>query len=374
MHVGMIIDGERLMHERTMLNRLTVGLIDEGLQITRIVPVEQELAHDSSEQRIALARRIETNLRVKPWLRRARTNRVLDDMQRSKPDMFYAIGRDAWPLGCDLMRVTEKPLALNVWSADLVHKAPQGRFGTRPAAYIAPTAPIVEALGKRFDPAVVSHVPMGVPVPENPHAVLDHIDDMVSLAIIGSGRDMPAYRAFISGLSRVTHEVPQVQAFLELRGPHGHDIWQHARRLDLLSHISTIRDAAQFRSLLTQCDMLIVPERYGEMCSITLEAMAYGMPVLASEDPALDFLVDKQTAVRVNAEDPDAWANALQRLINQPAEAGRLGERARAYVAEHHRSSIQVTRLAETFESCLHGQTYPFVNKEVTNGRPGSGT
>jgi hypothetical protein len=56
MHVAMIIDEERLRQEHTMLNRLAVGLIDQGVRLTRIVPDRLEVeAVWRSEQRIALA-------------------------------------------------------------------------------------------------------------------------------------------------------------------------------------------------------------------------------------------------------------------------------------------------------------------------------
>ena len=40
MHLAMIIDEQRLAQEYMMLNRLAVGLIGDGIQVTRIVPAE----------------------------------------------------------------------------------------------------------------------------------------------------------------------------------------------------------------------------------------------------------------------------------------------------------------------------------------------
>ena len=45
MHVALIFCEERLLHEHVMLNRLAIGLIAEGLRVTRIVPDLMEWEH-----------------------------------------------------------------------------------------------------------------------------------------------------------------------------------------------------------------------------------------------------------------------------------------------------------------------------------------
>jgi glycosyltransferase involved in cell wall biosynthesis len=233
------------------------------------------------------------------------------------------------------------------------------------AAYIAPTEPIADALRQRLDPDLVSMVPFGVELPPEARNVLADREEAISLAIIGSGLDATSHRPILTALSRLTKEFPQIQACLELRGPHEHEIWRQARRLDLLGHISTIDDAAQHRTLLTGCDILMVPERLGQVRSLILAAMALGMPVMAGDDPYLDMLTADQTAIIVEPDDADAWADNLRLLFTDPDLAGRIGGAARSWVAEHHRTEDYVTGLEAAFRQVLSGGAHTFADADV---------
>jgi hypothetical protein len=361
MHVALIVDEERLAHEQPTLNRLAIGLIGDGAQVTRIVPesfVSQSV--DRGEQRVALASRIPTPMTVLPWMRADRTSRLAESMEKGPPDVLYAMGERAWDLGRDLARRLERPLAIDVWSADQIRRVPRGRRAAPVAAYVTPTRPMAEALRQRIDADLVCHVPMGVAVPSRARSILAAPDQAIALAIIGTGRDVPAYRALLGGLSRAVQQMPQIQSFIELDGPNEHEIWRHARRLELLENVSALTDASQHRALLTRCDLLLVPEQFGDLRSIMLEAMAFGMPVLAANDPFLDMLEDGTTAAIVEMPDAEAWARQLRRLLTEPETARALGAAGRDRVAAAHRSSDQVAALVETFERITSGGTYRF--------------
>lgn len=365
MHVALIVDEERLVHEHTPLNRLSIGLIGEGLQLTRIVPdVLPARVVDEGEQRVALAARLAAPMKVLPWVRRERAERLLEAMEKGPPDVLYALGTDAWALGLDLARAMDRPLVVDIWSAAQIRRAPRGRRAAVVAGYIAPTRPMAEALRARVDPGLVCLVPPGVASPPEPRAILPHPEKAIALAIIGGGRDVPAYRALLGGLSRLVRQMPQIQAFLELAGPREHEIWRYAQQLELLENISAITDASQHRSLLTRCDILLMPERYGELRSIMLEAMVYGMPVVAADDPFLDMLVDGESAVIVSGAGPEEWARRLQGLLGDPEEAKALGLAARERTASLHRSSDHVARLMETFQRIARGGAFPFDAEE----------
>jgi glycosyltransferase involved in cell wall biosynthesis len=83
---------------------------------------------------------------------------------------------------------------------------------------------------------------------------------------------------------------------------------------------------------LAQCDMLIMPSRHeSESFGLaTLEAMACGKPVIASAVGGLVELVDdNETGLLVPRDDPEALANAIRRLVKDPALRARLGEAGR---------------------------------------------
>jgi glycosyltransferase involved in cell wall biosynthesis len=361
MHVAMVIDEERLRQEHTMLNRLSIGLIDQGVQITRIVPdvIEVEAVW-RSEQRIALASRIEVPMRVMPWMKRSRAVRIAAQLERMPPDVLYAIGQGAWPIALDAAKVMSRPVALGVWRASLIRKAARLQSNPHVAAYIAPTEPIANELKRIVDPDLVSLVPMGVAVPSRPNHIFADSPNSIGISVIGSGRDVPAYEALLGGMSRVIKDYPAVQIILELRGPHHHDIWRIAKRLELLGAVSGIEDAAQHRTLLTCCDLMLVPERYGELTSVLLDAMASGIPIVAQDDPYLRMLVDGETALMVSPCDAQTWAERVTALLSDPQRAKAIGLAGREFIRQQHASTIQIMRLTETLEQVVGGGTYAF--------------
>lgn len=361
MHLAMIIDEQRLAQEYMMLNRLAVGLISDGIQVTRIVPAEVASEYiQLKEQRIALAGRLETDMKTFPWLRSTRTEKLATAMEKRPPDVIFAVGRNAWPIGLDLARHMNRPLMLDVWSPEQVRKIPTEKKGQVISAFVTSSKAMRHMLQSVVDPGLVSVVPFGVPIPQAGRKILTASDDLVTATVVGSGRDLAGYRSLLSGLHRVSRTIPQLQIFLELRGPHQQEIWHHAKKLKMLGQISTFPEAAPQRSLLTQCDILLLPERYGNINSLILESMACGMLVLSRRDPILEMLIHEDTALLIDRDSPDEWAHKLERALQEPEISRSIGQSAREHVIEHHTSSRQVLELANLLERVVTGGSYAF--------------
>lgn len=68
-----------------------------------------------------------------------------------------------------------------------------------------------------------------------------------------------------------------------------------------------------------------------------LEAMSAGCALVASDvAPVREFATDGETALLTDFHDPDAIAQSVGRLLEDRAEAGRLGRAARAHIVEHY--------------------------------------
>jgi glycosyltransferase involved in cell wall biosynthesis len=94
-----------------------------------------------------------------------------------------------------------------------------------------------------------------------------------------------------------------------------------------------------------------LPSRIEGLSQALLEAMALGLPVLASNaggNP--DLVTDGRTGLLVPARDPDAWARALDRLLGQPELARDLAAAGRSLV----RADFTLARTAERTEAVYH--------------------
>jgi glycosyltransferase involved in cell wall biosynthesis len=86
------------------------------------------------------------------------------------------------------------------------------------------------------------------------------------------------------------------------------------------------------RSLLAGCDVY-ANSSISEGISLTiLEAMAAGLPVVATRVGGTPEILDDSCGRLVPARDPEAFANMLVELASRPAERAKLGRAARARV------------------------------------------
>lgn len=104
-------------------------------------------------------------------------------------------------------------------------------------------------------------------------------------------------------------------------------------------------------ALVRSAGAVAVPSRwYENQPMIVLEAMALGVPVVASDMGGLPELVDPETTgLLVPPDDPEALATALARLVDHPEWALGLGRQARAEVAWSHCPQRHLERLDDIY-------------------------
>jgi D-inositol-3-phosphate glycosyltransferase len=83
-------------------------------------------------------------------------------------------------------------------------------------------------------------------------------------------------------------------------------------------------------------EAVIMPSHYESFGMVALEAMACGIPVIASEVGGLAFLVrDGETGFHVPDRDPAALADRICEIITEPLLRAELGEKAAAYARDY---------------------------------------
>lgn len=107
---------------------------------------------------------------------------------------------------------------------------------------------------------------------------------------------------------------------------------------------------AELRELYAASSCVVVPVReagFDAGVTATVEAMATGRPVVVSRTQALaDLFVDEQHGLFVPPGDPDRLRASIERLLEDPEEAERMGSAARALVERRHRLDDRVDRIA----------------------------
>jgi glycosyltransferase involved in cell wall biosynthesis len=105
-----------------------------------------------------------------------------------------------------------------------------------------------------------------------------------------------------------------------------------------------------------ECRFVVIPisktTQWSAGSISVLIAEAMGKPVIVSRTPGMpDYVLDRETGFLVEMGDPDAMAEAIDYLWNNPDVTDRMGKRAREWVAETFSLDGWVERIANILSS-----------------------
>ncbi|MBI5957622.1 MAG: glycosyltransferase family 4 protein [Chloroflexi bacterium] len=119
----------------------------------------------------------------------------------------------------------------------------------------------------------------------------------------------------------------------------------------ILTHLGFWEDA---REVIAAADVIVCPSRFESLGMVHLESMAMTRPVVSMDNggPA-ETVVDGETGYLVRPEDPDALADRVVRLLDDPALRLRLGTAGRARVMANYTAAGYAAQFAQLVENLL---------------------
>ena len=216
---------------------------------------------------------------------------------------------------------------LTAWVADLV---------------LAPSAATAAEIRRDYgieDVGVIPNVTGGLAV--EPGEGIE--EERSYLLFVGRLRIRKGVEVLLEALKELRSRHPGVRLRIAGDGEHRRRLERRAAELELGEAVVFLGtcDAGRVRGLLAGAAALVVPSIYEGMPLVVLEAMAAGVPVVASAVSGIpEVVVDGETGWLVPPEDPKALAAALAEVLSGPAEARRRGEAGRRRVDERFRPSV----------------------------------
>ncbi len=142
----------------------------------------------------------------------------------------------------------------------------------------------------------------------------------------------------LEAFARIAGELPQWTLRIIGEGPNRAALVEQARRLGLASRIEFTGVLVEPWAGIGELDLFVLPSRYEGEPNALLEAMAAGVPAIASR--ACGVLDNGRTGLVVPEDDPGALAQAIVQLARDRPLARRLALAAREKMADQSPARI----------------------------------
>jgi glycosyltransferase involved in cell wall biosynthesis len=168
--------------------------------------------------------------------------------------------------------------------------------------------------------------------------------------VLGVGRLQPQknFRGFLEAAASVSRRRPQAMFVIAGDGPERAGLEDQANRLGIAHRVRFLGFVAQMRDLYQAADVLFFPSLFEGTPMAVLEAMATGLPIVASRiDGTAEILTDGVNAFLVPAEQHQDFGPRLETLLQDPCLAQGLARRALETVRQRY-SAAAMARQVES--------------------------
>lgn len=217
-----------------------------------------------------------------------------------------------------------------------------------------------------FPPKTVYTIINGVDVPVNLNTY-DHkwIHKNYSLpqngVVIGTtGRleDVKGYDVLITAMATLRRHHSQVYLILVGDGSRRSSLQRLAEELGLAGYVIFTGYTSTIWEHLMSMDMFVCSSRSEGVPFSVLEAMAVGLPIIATNVGGIPGIIANQhSGILIPPNNPDAMAEALQELLANPDKAAQLGQNASARIKNEFSAQYMAENVQCMYDEMLERYT-----------------
>jgi glycosyltransferase involved in cell wall biosynthesis len=177
-------------------------------------------------------------------------------------------------------------------------------------------------------------------------------DDRFVVLSVGRQEFQKGQWNLLEAIPQASARVPDLVALVAgRRGNASVRLEETARRLSLNGCANLLGHRDDVPDILAAADLFVFPSLYEGLGGALIEAMALGLPIVASDLPAIREVVeDGRNAVLVPAGSPRALSDAITDLAADQLRRHRMAERSRAIFLDRFTLERSSRRMVELFE------------------------
>jgi glycosyltransferase involved in cell wall biosynthesis len=173
---------------------------------------------------------------------------------------------------------------------------------------------------------------------------------------VGRLHEQKGMAYFLRAAASVRHSRPDCHFLLVGHGPLEDELRRLAEEFRIADRVTFLGFCDDVPAVLAATDVFVLASLWEGMPNAVLEAMAAGVPVVATRvEGTVDIIEDGKTGLVVLPRDIPGLVTAVLRLLEDPTRARALAEAGQAHVREHFPLDAMVRRHEQLYADLLRG-------------------
>lgn len=181
-------------------------------------------------------------------------------------------------------------------------------------------------------------------------------DETSSFTLFSVGNLLPVknHAMLLHAFAQLASRQPDVRLRLAGHGPLRGELEQLAAELDIAERVAFLGEIApsEVRAEMLAADCLALPSRYETFGVVLIEAMACGLPIVATQRGGPETIVTPETGILVAPDNEAALADGLAKAYTDKAHFDR--GTIREHAIETYGKAAFRRRIAELYQAALH--------------------
>ena len=201
----------------------------------------------------------------------------------------------------------------------------------------------------RVDEEKIIMIPNGIDLARFP--ARQYSSRPTRVAVVACLREEKRIDVLISAIPQIVASCPDTKFVIAGDGTCREDLLTLARELGVLENIDFLGHRDDVSAVLSQADIFVLPSRSEAFPNAIMEAMATGLPVVASNVGGIPELVeDGRTGHLVQPGDATALADSVIALLQQPQRLEEFGRAGRSKVEQSYSFDRMVAQFEDLYE------------------------
>ncbi len=178
--------------------------------------------------------------------------------------------------------------------------------------------------------------------------------DSTIVGTLGNLRAVKDHHLLLTAFAQIARERNNAHLLIVGEGDERKSLESRIRQLGLEGRVSLPGHRSDIGAVLNALDVFVLSSRSEGLPVSLLEAMACGLPCVSTAVGGIPEITQEgENGLLVPAGSPEALARGILRLLNDPAEATRLGERAQETVHRRFDETRMVNEYLDIYRENL---------------------